>query len=78
MLLSAGWLVLSLLGMNLLLCYHHQAFTLLVTTITLIYFARPWVYVVNNEKRKRRGQVLMFLGNELGSLLMEVRLLADK
>lgn len=78
MLLSAGWLVLPLLGMNLLLSYHHQAFALLVTTITLIYFVRPWVYVVNNEKKEKVRPSLMFLGNELGSLLMEVRLLADK
>lgn len=50
--MPAGW-YLHYLGMILLLFYHHQAFTLLVTTITLIYFARPWVYVVNNEKKEK-------------------------
>lgn len=66
MLLSAGWLVLSLLGMNLLLCYHHQAFTLLVTTITLIYFARPWVYVVNNEKKEKARPSFGVSGERVG------------
>lgn len=32
----------------------------------------------NNEKKKRRGQVVVFLGIELDSLLMEARLPADK
>ena len=34
--------------------------------------------ISNNEKKKRRGPVVVFLGIELDSLLIEARLLADK
>lgn len=34
--------------------------------------------ISNNEKKKRQGQVVVFLGIELDSLLMEAWVLADK
>ena len=34
--------------------------------------------ISNNEKKKKRGQVVVFLGIELDSLLMEARLPSDK
>ena len=34
--------------------------------------------ISNNEKKKRQGKVVVFLGIELDSLLMEARLSVDK